>query len=437
MTAIFSYLFQVIVCSSLFAGCYWLTMRNERFYHWNRFYIVTSVVLSIIIPLLNIPVWPAQNVMPDVTGYLTHIVSNPVEVATTPIQAQATSISWTWVVWIAFLSIVLLLLVKEIFSFLRILRIKNNAQRIRIPEAVLYYTDDAMAPFSFFHTIFWKKGVALDSDEGRCMFRHELAHVRLGHSWDKAFMQLVNCLFWMNPFFRLFRRELALVHEFAADGENNAEDLSSMLLCTLYPNYYYNFTNRFFQSSIKRRITMITNNKQSSTGLLRKMSIVPVILIALYLFACNSQEKTGSQETAVSQDTAVPQDTVISQMTALNQDTTAGKKEIYELDELDERPMHDGKNYDEAILEYILKTTKYPMKALEEGAQGRVKVQFIIDTNGAVTDAKISTSSENQELDAEALRVVKTIPKMTPGKKGGEAVKVVINQPITFRSKNI
>jgi len=182
---------------------------------------------------------------------------------------------------------------------------------------------------------------------------------------------------------------------------------------------------------------MITNNKQSSTGLLRKMSIVPVILIALYLFACNSQEKTGSQETAVSQDTAVPQDTVISQMTALNQDTTAGKKEIYELDELDERPMHDGKNYDEAILEYILKTTKYPMKALEEGAQGRVKVQFIIDTNGAVTDAKISTSSENQELDAEALRVVKTIPKMTPGKKGGEAVKVVINQPITFRSKNI
>ena len=435
MTAFFIYLFHVIVCSSLFAGCYWLLLRNERFYHWNRFYIVSSVVMSIIIPLLNMPVLPLQNVIPDANGFLSHIVNSQVEMTTTPVQAQASSISWSWLVWIAFLSIVLFLLVKEIISFLRILRLKHNAQRLQIPEAVLYITNDAAAPFSFFRTIFWKTGVALDSDEGRSMFRHELAHVRLGHSWDKAFMQLVNCLFWINPFFRLFRHELALVHEFAADAESNADELSSMLLCTLYPNYYYNFTNRFFQSSIKRRITMITNNKQSSSGLLRKMSILPVILIALYLFACNNQEKTDSQETAVNQKTAVSQDTVINQVTAINQDTTAKQKEFFEYDELDELPMLEGKPFVEAIPEYLIKQLVYPTKAAEAGAQGRVTVQFTIDTNGAVTDVKILEGSENPSLDAEALRFVKTIPTLTPGKKDGEAVKVVMNLPIVFRLK--
>ena len=61
MTAFFIYLLKVIVCSAMFAGCYWWVLRNGRFYQWDRFYIVTSVVLSIIIPLLNISMSTPHN----------------------------------------------------------------------------------------------------------------------------------------------------------------------------------------------------------------------------------------------------------------------------------------------------------------------------------------------------------------------------------------
>ena len=245
MTVFLFYLLKVIVCSALFAGCYWWILRNRGFYHWNRFHIVASVALSIIIPLLDISIPVMQKVIPSATYYSTYFVMDHVEEVAVPVQATAPSFNWEWTGWIFFVSIVLSLLVKEIISFARILRLKRCSERICIPETVLYCTDDASAPFTFFRNIFWKKGISVDSGEGRCMLRHELAHVRLGHCWDKALMQFVCCIFWMNPFFILFRRELELVHEFAADSESSAEELSSLILCTLYPNYYHDFTSRF------------------------------------------------------------------------------------------------------------------------------------------------------------------------------------------------
>ncbi len=251
MTAFFIYLLEVITCSALFAGCYWWVLRNGRFYQWNRFYIVAAVALSAIIPLLNIPISAPHIVMPATTDYVAHIVIDPDGVAVVPVQSAASPIPWAWLGFISCISIIHLLLVKEIVSFIRILRLKRCSDRIHISETDLYCTDDDTAPFTFFRTIFWKKGVPMDSGEGRCMLRHELAHVRLGHSWDKALMQLVCCLFWMNPFFMLLRRELELVHEFAADsesvGDGDTEELSSLILCTLYPNHYHDFTSRFFE----------------------------------------------------------------------------------------------------------------------------------------------------------------------------------------------
>jgi hypothetical protein len=270
-------------------------LRNSHFYQWNRFHIIASVVLSLVIPLLNISIPGLHQVIPAATGYSTYFVIDHAEEVVIPVQANASTIPWAWLGWIFFTSTALFLLVKEILSFVRILRLKRRSERIRTSETVLYCTDDAAAPFTFFRTIFWKKGISVDSGEGRCILRHELAHVRLGHSWDKALMQLVCCLFWMNPFFMLFRRELELVHEFAADSESDAEELSSLILCTLYPKYYRDFANRFFQSSIKRRIFMNTKNKKSKMSMLRKMSIVPVVFVALYLFACNSQGSRDSE----------------------------------------------------------------------------------------------------------------------------------------------
>ena len=435
MTAFVFYLVKVIVCSALFAGSYWWTLRNRGFYHWNRFYIVASVMMSIMIPLLNISIPAMNHMIPAATGLGANIGIDPSEELAAHTQAHTRFITGAWLGWTCSMFIILFLLMKEIISFVRILRLKRCSERIRIPETVLYCTDDASAPFTFFRTIFWKKGISVDSGEGRCMLRHELAHARLGHSWDKALMQLVCCLFWMNPFFMLFRRELELVHEFAADSESNAEELSSLILCTLYPKHYHDFTSRFFQSTIKRRIFMITKNKnkKSSLNVLRKMSIVPVALVAMYLFACNSVSSSADSGEIQTNDEMVASAGAVTDQKeggASNSDA-----DLFLFAVVDVKPTFNGTDAEKGFREYISSNAQYPIEAQTNGITGRVIVEFTIDMDGSVCDARLMREVDPL-LDNEALRVINASPKWTPGKHDGKTVKVKYQFPIYFQLNN-
>ena len=82
---------------------------------------------------------------------------------------------------------------------------------------------------------------------------------------------------------------------------------------------------------------------------------------------------------------------------------------------------------------YLQTNIKYPQAA--NGAEGRILVQFIIDTDGSVTDAKV-VKSVNPHLDAEALRVINAMPKWKPGMQKGKAVRVKFTIPINFRPGN-
>lgn len=85
-----------------------------------------------------------------------------------------------------------------------------------------------------------------------------------------------------------------------------------------------------------------------------------------------------------------------------------------------------------ALFEYLSKNVNYPEDAEQSGVQGRVVLSFIIDNDGSVTDIKVQKSLF-PSLDAEAVRVVKTMPKWVPGKQDGFYVRVKYNVPVTFR----
>lgn len=84
------------------------------------------------------------------------------------------------------------------------------------------------------------------------------------------------------------------------------------------------------------------------------------------------------------------------------------------------------------ILAYLAKNIHYPEAAREAGIQGRVGIEFIINEDGSITDARV-TRAIGAGCDEEALRVIKTMPKWKPGKQNGVATKVRFTQPITFR----
>ncbi len=84
------------------------------------------------------------------------------------------------------------------------------------------------------------------------------------------------------------------------------------------------------------------------------------------------------------------------------------------------------------LMKYLQKNTRYPQICKEQGVQGRVIVQFVVNTDSTITDVNV-IKSVNPHLDEEAVRVVKAMPKWNPGKQRGEPVRVRFTLPVTFR----
>jgi len=101
-------------------------------------------------------------------------------------------------------------------------------------------------------------------------------------------------------------------------------------------------------------------------------------------------------------------------------------------DQVEQQPEFPGGM--EAYLDFMAKNIKYPAECEKNGVEGRVLVDVVIDEEGNVTEPKVKKSVDPL-LDAEALRVVKMMPKWTPGMNEGKAVKVLYTVPFTFRLK--
>ena len=84
------------------------------------------------------------------------------------------------------------------------------------------------------------------------------------------------------------------------------------------------------------------------------------------------------------------------------------------------------------VMQYLSRNIKYPAIAQENGTQGRVIVQFVVNKDGSITDVKVVRGADPY-LDKEAIRVVTNMPKWTPGKTGGKAIRVKYTLPITFK----
>ena len=112
-----------------------------------------------------------------------------------------------------------------------------------------------------------------------------------------------------------------------------------------------------------------------------------------------------------------------------HKDTTTDDK-VYDVCE--QMPTYEGG--DAALLKYLTDSVKYPELAKKHGVQGRVVIGFIVEKDGSLTDVKVLRAVD-RALDAEALRVVKGMPKWIPGCQDEQLVRVRYNVPVSFRLK--
>lgn len=86
-----------------------------------------------------------------------------------------------------------------------------------------------------------------------------------------------------------------------------------------------------------------------------------------------------------------------------------------------------------AMNAFIVRNIRYPEQAREESREGKVFIKFVVDTAGNITQVSVAKTSGYEDLDREALRVVKIMPPWSPGKMNGKPVKVAFNLPIRFK----
>ena len=122
--------------------------------------------------------------------------------------------------------------------------------------------------------------------------------------------------------------------------------------------------------------------------------------------------------------------TVCHAQTSQSQQTEQKQEPVYEQDKVEQKAEFTGGMMKQ--IEFMMQNLKYPKEAEKDGASGSVRVHFIVEKDGTLTDVKVP-DSVHKALDAEAIRLVKAMPKWTPGRQRGKAVRVRFTLPVTFR----
>jgi len=315
MKSVLFYFLQSIIASGILYGYYHVALRNKKFHLYNRFYLLGSIIISILIPFLQIPLYFEETEMrSSVVLQTLHAISSPVveqQTADPPTISSATTSSpfnWNIVLYGLYLLAIALLFLRIAVS-LRKLRviIKNNPVE-HVGGIHFINTAEPGTPFSFFTWLFWNKQIEIRSDNGKQIFRHELFHIRQKHSLDILFMEAITAIFWINPFFHLMKKEQKAIHEFLADQfaiRKTDEWAYAELLLMQALNTQQRLVNPFFHNQIKRRIAMITNPQKTSHRYLRKLLVLPLGAIIITLFAFKYKERKEADKSAIKTDHAM------------------------------------------------------------------------------------------------------------------------------------
>lgn len=290
------YLLKVLICSALLLAYYWVALRNKRFHYYNRFYLLLAVALSFAVPLLNLQWFSFSSNNTQAITLLNVMYGTGEEDAT--LTAKGFQLNWRDTLSVVPFIITAFFLLLLAYRIIKIYQIKKSFPVSKTDEFDFINTDIEQAPFSFLKNIFWRSDISLEEKTGQQILRHELAHIKQKHTWDKLFMQIVLAIFWMNPFYWLIQKELYLIHEFIADEkaveDKDAAAFAAMLLHSHYGKFLFAPAQPFFYSPIKRRLLMLTSSKKPSLSYVRRLMALPLLTFVICLFAFRLHEDAAT-----------------------------------------------------------------------------------------------------------------------------------------------
>ena len=405
------YLIKANVMLVVLFGFYQLISGGDTFFKWRRLSLLSIYVLSLLLPTINLASViddgsPVANILPRIAYILPEVT----------VQPMPEAFDWQqFMIWM-YVAVALALLLRVCWQVVMVCRLALRSKRLMLHGTAVYVLAGDYSPFSFFRWIFVNP-VGKTPLQLRQILTHEQTHVAQWHSVDALLSQLFVAAFWFNPIAWLMRVQVRSNLEYLADRSVLCEGMDKKayqyhLLAVAYRKNVATITNNFNVLPLKKRIKMM--NKQTSNPLARFKYLLFVPL-AVALLAMNSTAMRANVQKKMVKTTKVTK-------------KTSATDKVYEVCE--QMPIFPGG--DAALMKYLSENVKYPALAIKAQEQGRVVVSFTVEKDGAISDVKVARSV-TPSLDAEAVRVVKAMPKWTPGKQDGQLVRVRYNVPVSFK----
>lgn len=300
MKEIFTYLIGVIVCSGVFTALYVMLLERQVKFSLCRCYLMVSMVAAAVIPALEIPIWDGGTVYLEAPGIMTVETEVMAEIA--PERAELSAETLCLWVYLAGVMLTLSILALQI---VRISRLRRMSKTMEFDGFKLLKVDENIASFSFFRTIFVSAGTL--PEDLQIIVAHEAGHIRHHHSAERVAMEFIKALLWWNPFVWIAARRLTEVQEYEADSEvlangYNVTNYINTLLKHLF-GYSPDIANGLRDSLTKKRLKMMTINKNGRYALLRLAAVVPVAAGLMTIFSFTAK---ATQVVYTSPETANP-----------------------------------------------------------------------------------------------------------------------------------
>lgn len=440
MGAFFVYILKSAICLALFYLGYRLLLSRDTFLRFNRFALLSGFGLAALLPLVRVGVEGVSPLGPALEEW--GRIAAPVE----PAATASPAVSCYSIGLAIYLMGVLFFIARFLWGVASLIRLIRAGRRERLADGswlVLHRLP--LAPFSWLRYIFLAEKDLLSKPE--LILAHEQAHIRMRHTWDLLFTELFLWLQWFNPAAWLLRQELQAVHEFEADAAvlgmgYDSKEYKLLLIEKAVGSSRYTLANSFNHSSLINRITMMQKRKSNPWARMKYAFVLPVAATAMAAFARPeiSRQMAEISSAKITDLSRMVQTTAAERTRPEAIDTTTSAREVmvtgyaqftdnkvYESVEV--MPEFPGGEVE--LLKFVAKRVKYPTEAQRKGAQGRVIVKFVVETNGSISNIHV-VKGIDPLLDAEAIRVCTTMPTWAPARQEGKAVRCYYTIPVTF-----
>lgn len=296
-------------------GLYWFLLRKEKFFIFNRYFLIISIVFSLVVPNITLPInlKMRQNlgkIISTVNYGNPKVVFEQNTLTKNKYQPQdikqASRITISNILLIIYISGVITLLFRFLKNIYTILYQVKFSEKTNYHGYRIVLSESQTNPHCFFNTIFIDKQDYIKDKIDIDLLSHELEHIKQRHTLDILFIELIRSLYWFNPILLLYRKAITVNHEYLADQgvvRNHYDIISytNKLLSFLVCKNSTPLTSGFNHSLTMKRVLMITKSN-SKSALSRVKIIISLCLILLYFLVLSCKYSTNKSARSIEQD---------------------------------------------------------------------------------------------------------------------------------------